>query len=1240
MSARRKDLSRVESGSSTRSKIEPIFTQVDDLDLYDALLRVTILNYRTEPRYKNPTVVKKAAAVTIPTEPVKLPANFFTLLEKALKAIAMKLYAMKIDDHTRRSLLRFYTDTQLFNEGERKKLERRFVTQPPEDLIVMFIKAANTATKELEASGTIADPKNLVVKHTDTFIKILIQIVQSTGPNGDAVVRKLREYGQKSTARAPDAVEYKFVAPTFNTEDMRALPTLCTVFGLSKDKVHMDVILLKNYVTETAYITDLNQVLTKARKDVGVYSPQDFRSTAAYVDWNDAEMKVLQQEIERFTPHPKQKRQQVALLKAGENYYVLPRSPRDFLYSLIVKLLSKSEGSDAASSNSDEILSPTDMTYICEVARCWRVDASMRACLIHCAANATLLNPASPLDFDAIHTVLHSVRIAFGTTELSLEDELAWFERQPNPVTEAMAANLTQNYGQVMEVVKRDIKMLLESDVLDDYVAAWGKIRYDVFFDSRAVQKWTRRIAKKVEKVTIELYKTFIDEILAEPNLQITHVFSFFLQIVEYIDTTERRFAKPFFDVDVAAITKESMTAWLGEHAQTTLGHVCKNAEISIDDALKTCFVLEDLRAIHGAVSRADFGFNIEAFFLPYAERKVAAEVGLFRECVENAVRQDNLTAEEVPYSPSIKTIFEMIARLKKNVTLLQWKNRYHVAKLNTQLLKGITDGITYYSDKMFEMIVEDLEEGAPLLTDSVKRKSGINNWFAEVTSVVNGMNTVAIEGVAPYSFRHRTCVAVVNLATALHRLEDLERDFNIERISRTVEENDPRARTNFTSHLFTLRIVRATGLAPKANTTPNPYVTLADTNARRRICRTKTASRTVYPEWNEEFEIILPADGEVVVSATVWDESSRGSDDIFGRNTFTLQPSRFDNDGIPREMILQLDSQGTLVIEAAMESQRLDAIFCVGKTRRALSRNIDRAIKLIVEKFHAPIASTFSRATLKTVCGANGTTGADDAAKNRALQGLFAYLGENLAVLNDSLTRELLHKTMLVMWLVILAQADALLLPPLHSKYLLASANALSWSSVSSAVANVAATNGIAGYGRPLSALEMETILFWLEDCKESFHQDGHGPLIKDLKTEKYQMLLLATALHDQSTQELRREVEELAPSFAKLLREKNFVQTGKEPSRVFSIARSRTIMAHGTMKARKKAIAEAELAKSDPTSQNAAKEDIILRILISKNDKEFVSKRLDQRERLAQSINTERLARAAMGKVGQVMQ
>ncbi|EDK41640.2 hypothetical protein PGUG_05738 [Meyerozyma guilliermondii ATCC 6260] len=299
------------------------------------------------------------------------------------------------------------------------------------------------------------------------------------------------------------------------------------------------------------------------------------------------------------------------------------------------------------------------------------------------------------------------------------------------------------------------------------------------------------------------------------------------------------------------------------------------------------------------------------------------------------------------------------------------------------------------------------------------------------------------------------------------------------------------------------------------------------------------------------------------------------------------------------------------------------------------------------------------------------GTVKPSQEQMDEAMMPLYNYLNQNLEVLAQYLTQEMLMKVMVAAWNVVVSSADELLLPKLASaktfqlstigsKLSSTSTGTSGWqSAVSTAVASVSNSIGISGFGRSLTNNELETVFAWLTFlCFDFFHNNGNGPPIADLKNEHYQSLLLVPVYYDRDIEFLFSEVDRLSPAYVKVLRERNNF-TGFETkdtrekeakqiksqnlsrqralSRAGSLARSKTINAHATAKARERADREAQEARSDPMAAQVLTEDIILRLLLVKGEKAYVARRLDQRERLAHSIATERLARAAAeGRLG----
>ena len=106
-----------------------------------------------------------------------------------------------------------------------------------------------------------------------------------------------------------------------------------------------------------------------------------------------------------------------------------------------------------------------------------------------------------------------------------------------------------------------------------------------------------------------------------------------------------------------------------------------------------------------------------------------------------------------------------------------------------------------------------------------------------------------------------------------MQQLTKLEDMLDPEMISNTVAAFDPSLQKNYTSHIFSLRIIKAENLkSATSSSSVHPYITMIDTKVRKTIGKTRTISNNCNPEWDEEFELTIPANSSLTISTTVWD--------------------------------------------------------------------------------------------------------------------------------------------------------------------------------------------------------------------------------------------------------------------------------------------------------------------------------------------------------------------------------
>ncbi|ANB13497.1 hypothetical protein AWJ20_1791 [Sugiyamaella lignohabitans] len=208
------------------------------------------------------------------------------------------------------------------------------------------------------------------------------------------------------------------------------------------------------------------------------------------------------------------------------------------------------------------------------------------------------------------------------------------------------------------------------------------------------------------------------------------------------------------------------------------------------------------------------------------------------------------------------------------------------------------------------------------------------------------------------------------------------------------------------------------------------------------------------------------------------------------------------------------------------------------------------------------------------------------------SLDPLFDYLNENFATLARGLTPDLKIKVMTQTWNVVLETIDHLLLPPLSDRRTIR---------------------------QQLNATEVEIVFTWLSAMKSFFYHDGAGPSLEILQSQKYQQLIDTTIFYNWTTTQLKQESEKMLSQSFKSLKDKNYFASPE-----ILMKRKNTVMAHRNRTVVKKQNEQLRIAQRE-TPQT---EDIILRILKTRGEHDYVSRRLKQREKVAQALASESIA------------
>lgn len=1305
-------------------------------DVYQKVLQAAIIDYRIEPRFRNPIQVPKLApkptlspsstssssSNTIPRSPsnskrlsynstagygsgsgsgssskhlnkllshfdskdekssTKLPKDAVKNLKFIINSIALKKTHKHLPASTRRCCLSFYSMIDQIPPSD---------TRSPEALIGEYTKAIN---KEIQF---IKDPNQeinvTIFKEISAFISILIETIQYER-NSEAAVAHLQEIKSSLESKTKTMVNYNngsnnnnnsniqddiaYIEPPCGLNEMSLAQHVAQIFHKDSKTVQNDINRLKDSSTETALQEDLKGLIVSITHDSGIYNKEDFTTEARYKQWKEKEEIGITSLLAKLKRPTAMKRQTLPKSKSS-TYYVIPLLTREYFIKFVEACLKFHKDSDVLFSNITNEL-------IQQVATFWRINDPARASLIFTAANNTILNITTStgeildIDTEKAQSVLS---FAFNTIKDENDmDVLEW----PEPDKREWSNNIQILYLQTMATIRDLLSGIFGSTKpkFKIYLMFLEFIAQDPTFEeyiekSGLPKKWERKLTLALGKAIDAKYVEILSQIPRDNTLELGNVYEAALEIIQTLTTTQQRFKSPFMGfLPVTHIATREFTSGFARDSKAMLYHIVntikeqQNGDIYLipyNDCIELYQKLSDIRYSYSQVvniNKKPFPFKLEQFFYPFVERFVHDTETQLKDLTTKAFDADDFElkeGEDASFSKSSSSVKDCLSIFKTPLNILKdldWQNEYQINKLYTVIIKGISEAITMYGYKCLDLINNDLndEDDQPQdeLMATQEEETNAMRWLSGVKAAVTG--SVRIEPPKPYKFKKRTCVALNNLGAMLENIDRLEELINPEKVSSVIQRYEGSAKSSSSINLFSIKIVKAENLrAMGADGFSDTYVMLTDSNSRTTIGKTRMILDDLNPQWNEEFEFTVPATNPGFITATVWDDSKAKvrSHEIVGRTTIHLDPRKYNDNGIPHERWFDLDTQGRLLCSISMESEKVDALFCLGRAHRSLVRVRDRTITLMVNKFSKFIFYSLSRPTLKTICGSNGSIRPDKELLRSAIAPLGNYLNANLQVLAETLTIKLLFMIMLEAWSVILTTADLLLLPPLSAaKNSLLNRNDSGSTKWQAAVSSTFATLG-GNSNRPLTQIELEVTFEWLKTlCVEFFYANGEGPPLEKLQDQRYQRLLLIPVHYVTDSSQLMEELQQLVPVVNKYIKEKNYYDisdslnnnsnsTNKSKqnktsnslklTRSGTVARSKTIMAQGSAQARAKAEKEVKEAESDPLAIKAEVEDIILRILIAKGEKHYVARRLEEREAVARITQTEILARAA---------
>lgn len=1237
-------------------------TKLGDAQVYPFIVRLTILTYRTQPRFRS------AASAPSPSEPAtrthsrhgssfssfstqdlfssgdhgtsattsaapkfnsKLPKELPKLLQARLNKIALKTDSRMNDDPLlRRSFLSFYA-LALSPEFMRQVKENRRA----EDLVMMFLSCV---AKELNKSAVSQqEARGLVDKQAAAFVRMLIDTIteNNLASSCQSLIKQLESYEsslrsssklalQPTSTNSSSYYSAESVAtPTFKLNDMLLAQDIASLFLVANSELQRDVDDTKNEATEKRVVAELK----KMERDLNdynlstAYKSIDFASSSEWEDFKAKELETLAQQISHYSSGGK-----YSSADTAEDAYFVPSDPRSYFRHLLKRCLERDfrNAGRELETNPDSsplLLAKPSLNLLHEAASLWHIPAVTRALI--------LIDVAQEMFNEGVFTLDH-MNDAFNLAKYLVVDQAKkqWVpEMWPQPDKVYFATILSSIHDTIVSRIGELLSRIYDNSPpkIGPYLQTLEEHVYvDAHTKGFQPIEPSRKQIEKLEEVILSAaelkYDALIDDIPRDHTLDPLHIIDLADKLVAIAKKLQKRYKFPLFEeLSIAHIsTKRHLTLFSADaHSMFNymMSHMnSRNEEPSFEDMIVLYKKLAEIRDLFVQVSDESFDFDIEAVFYPYVVKWADSSAALALSWVDPAVESDDFQPvnEENGQmnSSSVTDIFKSFRSALSVVSDLDWRNEVHRAKILTILMKGISGALCKYSELLTNRFIDELKVQDE---DQGQIRTRQDKIMATLRNVVD----TRMKAPPPYRFLKETCVKLNNIELAQTELDKIERELDSEHLSGIISKVEKTAKrpTNF---LFTIKIMRAEDLkACDSYGLSDPYVTLMDQQTRRTIGKTRVIFADLNPVWDEVFEVVTS--GPKLITATVWDENAVTNHEICGRSFIRLDPKAFQ-DFISQDYWLDLDTQGRVLVNVSMESERDDIRFHFGKAFRTLLRTETDMTRLIVDKFSTFIKYFISTNTLKSLqrSGINlesvsswlsstklrsvGTTRPaqrlSQAEIEDSLNPLFDYLNENFSTLAHGLTHEMRIKVMTQTWKVVLNTIELLLLPALNDK-------------------RTTQTQ--------LTAAEADIVFTWLSALRDFFHHDGAGPSLEVLQSQKYQELMTIPVYYDLSTAELKQESEKMSSLSFKSLQERNYLMIPE------MIKRKNTVMAHRNKRAFDKQREQIRMAKRESPQT----EDIILRILRARGEINYVSRRLKQRERISQTLATESIVRNAAG-------
>lgn len=661
------------------------------------VLKLAIVNYRSEPRFRvSDTINTQMESLTVspssrrssyvalssasttgsPASSDKskqskseLPKNMVKLLSDKLVKLLTVSSSKYIPDATSRIVFaRFYTSFK----GQ--VAETITSSRSPFDLLMVFLSETK---KELNSPRLAdGDPSSRDPNiYGERFIDLLVDILNEKGytsshaslieilhglksslskretvkPTVTPAMRVNGGHGAKNSISGNLSTDNS-IKPTFKLSDMDTAIFLCQLFNYSHEQMQQMVHSLKGVATSESAVSELkffkNELEVYNRHPS--YTREDFSSDASFNSWKAYELSQIDshlqsfykvkpslQDIEPFRPVP------------GEpiNFIYTPPDPKSFYRLLVIKCLEFDHGN-----SSNLVLSNKSANLLLKVSNSWRLTSITRPLL--------LLNASVELYFISVYTldklrddVFELVRHQITDNGRDLFDPQAW----PECDKALSYATMSQLFSSVVDQITTQLEGILDAKRPDinSLLGFMGNeiIPYTMFDGYPPLDPSSSQISaikNLIIRVAEDNYQEQVEKIPRDESFAMEHILQVADVLLSNSTLIQKRYKKPLFGmVNIAEIVISSYFKAFSEDSNLMVQHYfatlkARNLEPPFPSVKELYSKLVLARHFYKSYIGGDFSFNIEARLKPYALKSVQESSVMASSWLEKIVASDD----------------------------------------------------------------------------------------------------------------------------------------------------------------------------------------------------------------------------------------------------------------------------------------------------------------------------------------------------------------------------------------------------------------------------------------------------------------------------------------------------------------------------------------------------------------------------------------------------------------------